>query len=75
MPSDRYAGLAAVLGAIRSAPDITQPMLVEQVGLGRSVVAQRVAELEAAGLVVSSGFAPSSFGLEPLRLRLIIEAL
>ncbi|SNS33382.1 Sugar kinase of the NBD/HSP70 family, may contain an N-terminal HTH domain [Geodermatophilus saharensis] len=70
MPSDRYTGLAAVLGAIRSSSDITQPMLVEQVGLGRSVVAQRVAELEAAGLVVSDGFGPSTGGRAPRRLRL-----
>ncbi|MGY1784358.1 ROK family transcriptional regulator [Geodermatophilus sp. SYSU D00698] len=74
MPSDRYAGLAAVLGAIRSSSDITQPMLVEQVGLGRSVVAQRVAELEAAGLVVSDGFGPSTGGRAPRRLRLHSEA-
>ncbi len=74
MPGDRYAGLAAVLGAIRSSSDITQPMLVEQVGLGRSVVGQRVAELEAAGLVVPSGFAPSTGGRAPRRLRLNNEA-
>src|SRR3712207_4451100 len=74
VPSDRYAGLAAVLGAVRSSSDTTQPMLVEQVGLGRSVVAQRVAELEAAGLVVSDGFGPSTGGRAPRRLRLNSDA-
>ncbi|SFT58123.1 Sugar kinase of the NBD/HSP70 family, may contain an N-terminal HTH domain [Geodermatophilus amargosae] len=74
MPSDRYTGLAAVLGAIRNSADITQPLLVERVGLGRSVVAQRVAELEVAGLVVSDGFGPSTGGRAPRRLRLHAEA-
>ncbi|MGY1673452.1 ROK family transcriptional regulator [Geodermatophilus sp. SYSU D00710] len=74
MPSDRYAGLASVLNAIRGASDVTQPLIVERVGLGRSVVAQRVAELEAAGLVVSDGFGPSTGGRAPRRLRLNSEA-
>ncbi|MGY1651114.1 ROK family transcriptional regulator [Geodermatophilus sp. SYSU D01119] len=74
MPSDRYTGLAAVLAAIRSSEDSTQPQIVERVGLGRSVVAQRVAELEAAGLVVSDGFGPSTGGRAPRRLRLHAEA-
>lgn len=74
MPSERFTGLAAVLDAIRSGEDITQPLLVERVGLGRSVVAQRVAELEAAGLVVSNGLGPSTGGRAPRRLRLRAEA-
>jgi predicted NBD/HSP70 family sugar kinase len=74
VPIDRYAGLAAVLDAIRGSADTTQPMIVERVGLGRSVVAQRVAELEAAGLVVSDGFGPSTGGRAPRRLRLHAEA-
>src|SRR5688572_1555159 len=55
VPSERFTGLAAVLDAIRNDDGITQPILVERIGLGRSVVAQRVAELEAAGLVASNG--------------------
>src|SRR5687767_5919686 len=51
VPSERFTGLSAVLEAIRSEEGITQPALTERVGLGRSVVAQRVSELEAAGLV------------------------
>ena len=74
MPSERYSGLAAVLDAIRSDAGITQPVLLERVGLGRSVVAQRVAELEAAGLVGSDGLGPSSGGRAPRRLRLRSEA-
>ncbi len=74
MPSERFTGLAAVLDAIRSDDGITQPVLVDRVGLGRSVVAQRVAELEAAGLIESHGLGPSTGGRAPRMLRLRGEA-
>ncbi|MGY1602242.1 ROK family transcriptional regulator [Geodermatophilus sp. SYSU D00815] len=74
MPSERFTGLAAVLDAVRAEEGITQPVLVERVGLGRSVVAQRVAELESAGLVASDGLGPSTGGRAPRRLRLRKEA-
>jgi predicted NBD/HSP70 family sugar kinase len=74
VPSERFTGLAAVLDAIRNDDGITQPILVERIGLGRSVVAQRVAELEAAGLVASNGLGPSTGGRAPRRLRLRSEA-
>lgn len=70
MPNERINGLAAVLGAVRAGPGVTQPMLVEQVGLGRSQVAQRVSELETAGLIEGAGLGPSSGGRAPRRLRL-----
>ncbi|BBH69463.1 sugar kinase [Actinoplanes sp. OR16] len=70
MASERIDGLAAVLSAVRAETGITQPRLVERVGLGRSVVAQRVAELEKAGLIEGAGFGPSSGGRAPRRLRL-----
>jgi len=70
VPSERFTGLAAVLDAIRSDGGITQPVLVDRVGLGRSVVAQRVAELEAAGLIESHGLGPSTGGRAPRMLRL-----
>ncbi|MEU9018439.1 ROK family transcriptional regulator [Actinomadura sp. NPDC048394] len=70
MPSDRITGLAAVLDAVRGGDHMTQPMLVERVGLGRSVVAQRVAELETAGLIEGAGLGPSSGGRAPRQLRL-----
>ena len=60
MPAERIDGLVAVLDAIRSSNGTTQPQLIQQVALGRTVVAQRVAELEAAGLVVTEGLAPST---------------
>jgi predicted NBD/HSP70 family sugar kinase len=74
VPAERFTGLAAVLDAIRSGDGITQSALVELVGLGRSVVAQRIGELEAAGLVASSGLGPSTGGRAPRRLRLRAEA-
>ena len=74
MPAERLDGLAAVLDAVRSRTGITQPQMVQEVGLGRSVVAQRVAELQAAGLVVSDGLGPSTGGRAPRRLRLRKEA-
>jgi predicted NBD/HSP70 family sugar kinase len=74
VPSERFTGLAAVLEAIRSEEGITQPALIERVGLGRSVVAQRVGELESLGLVETSGLGPSTGGRAPRRLRLRAEA-
>lgn len=74
VPSERFTGLAAVLEAVRSDEGITQPLLVDRVGLGRSVVAQRVAELVATGLVASNGLGPSTGGRAPRRLRLRGEA-
>jgi predicted NBD/HSP70 family sugar kinase len=72
--SERFISLAAVLDAVRDGDGITQATLVERVGLGRSIVAQRVAELEAAGLVASDGLGPSTGGRAPRRLRLRAEA-
>jgi predicted NBD/HSP70 family sugar kinase len=71
--SERINGLAAVLSAVRAGTGVTQPMLVEQVGRGRSVIAQRVSELESAGLIESAGLGPSSGGRAPRRLRLAAE--
>src|SRR4051794_41957855 len=53
---------------------MTQPLLTQQVGLGRSVVAARIAELEAAGLVMQAGMGPSTGGRAPRQLRLRAEA-
>lgn len=74
MPAERMDSLAAVLGAIRNSRGMTQPQLTRQVGLGRSVVAARVAELESAGLVTQAGIGPSTGGRAPRQLRLRAEA-
>jgi glucokinase-like ROK family protein len=74
VPAERIDSLAAVLAAIRTTAGTTQPLLTQQVGLGRSVVAARIAELEAAGLVVQAGMGPSTGGRAPRQLRLRAEA-
>lgn len=74
MPPGRIDSLAAVLAAVRGHDGMTQPLLSQQVGLGRSVVAARVAELEALGLVARTGVGPSSGGRAPRLLRLRAEA-
>ena len=74
MPVDRYSGLAAVLEAIRNEEGITQPVLADRAGLGRSVVAERVAELESAGLVRIAGLGPSTGGRAPRQIRLASDA-
>jgi glucokinase-like ROK family protein len=53
---------------------MTQPQLTRLVGLGRSVVAARVTELESAGLVTQAGIGPSTGGRAPRQLRLRGEA-
>ena len=55
MPGDRTDGLVAVLDAVRAGRGVTQTQLARQLGLGRTVVAQRVARLEAAGLMLPAG--------------------
>jgi len=74
VPAERIDSLAAVLAAIRGTAGMTQPLLTQQVGLGRSVVAARIAELEAVGLVVQAGMGPSTGGRAPRQLRLRAEA-
>lgn len=70
MPGERVTALAAVLDVVRAEPGITQPGLIERTGLGRSVVAERVAELERSGLVTGDGLGRSTGGRAPRRLRL-----
>ncbi len=72
--SERIDSLAAVLAAIRAHHELTQPLLTQLAGLKRSVVAARVAELEAAGVVAYAGLAPSTGGRSPRRVRLRAEA-
>ncbi|WP_218617695.1 ROK family transcriptional regulator [Cryptosporangium aurantiacum] len=74
MSTERIEGLAAVLTAVRNSEGMTQPRLTQHVGLGRSVVAQRVAELESAGLITDDGYGPSTGGRAPRRLRIRAEA-
>jgi glucokinase-like ROK family protein len=70
MAGERIDGLVAVLDAVRAGHGVTQAQLARQLGLGRTVVAQRVGRLESAGLVVQDGLAPSNGGRAPRLLRL-----
>lgn len=72
--SERVDTLASVLAAVRHSGGITQPQLVERVGIGRTVVGQRVDELQRAGLVEVAGVAPSTGGRAPKLLRLRADA-
>ncbi|MGE3810894.1 MAG: ROK family protein [Candidatus Nanopelagicales bacterium] len=74
MASERTHSLSAVLGAVRRHPGVTQSLLISDVGLGRSVVTARLAELQGLGLVVEDGLAPSTGGRAPRLLRLRAEA-
>lgn len=63
-----------VLNAVRILGSRSRNEVVHATGLGRGVVAQRLAELTAAGLVDESGIGPSTGGRPPRRLRFRAEA-
>jgi glucokinase-like ROK family protein len=70
VPDEQLDGLSAVLDLIRSGRARTRPELGRVSGLGRSVVAQRVAALLEAGLVEEVGLGASTGGRAPRELRL-----
>jgi glucokinase-like ROK family protein len=57
-----------VLDAVRIGGARSRSEVAERTGLGRAVVAQRVAELASHGLLVESGMGPSTGGRPPRRL-------
>jgi predicted NBD/HSP70 family sugar kinase len=61
-------GAGAVLKLIRSGDAVTRAQLVQETGLARSTVAQRVDALVAAGLVYEAGDTRSTGGRRPTRL-------
>jgi glucokinase-like ROK family protein len=63
-----------VLDAIRIFGCTSRSDVSRQSGLGRAAVAQRVAELVAAGMVEESGSGPSTGGRPPRQLRFRAEA-
>lgn len=74
MARERHAGLSAVLDAIRLDDGVTQTTLTDRVGLGRSVVAERVTQLQQAGLILSGERGPSTGGRAPRKLSLNPDA-
>lgn len=67
--SDRLDTLALVLAGVRAGGLRTRPELVRQLGLGRNVVSQRVAELIELGLLQDGSMAPSTGGRPSRQLR------
>jgi glucokinase-like ROK family protein len=62
------ASLALVLDLVRSGTALNQPAIVRQSGLGRTVVARRVAELKAVGLLEEGDLGLSTGGRAPRQL-------
>lgn len=66
--------LHAVLELVRSGRAETRPELIRRSGLGRTLVNQRIAQLQEAGLVAEGDLGPSTGGRAPRRLRFCSEA-
>lgn len=66
--------LHVILGMVRSGVASTRPELLRRSGLGRTLVNQRIAQLEASGLVEEGELAPSTGGRAPRSLRFRSEA-
>lgn len=69
MVTDHVEALALVLAGVRTEGLRTRPQLVQQLGLGRNVVSQRVQQLLDAGLLVEGRLAPSTGGRPSRELR------
>lgn len=65
--------LSAVVDLIRTGAGRTRPELEHLTGLGRKLVAQRVAELIDAGLVAEDSLGPSTGGRAPRRLCFLAQ--
>lgn len=73
--STRGAGweLAAVLDVLRQRGSATRPQIGQETGLSRAVVAQRLADLHATGVVVAAGSEVSTGGRPPKQVRFNAE--
>jgi glucokinase-like ROK family protein len=74
LPDDHLDTLHAVIESVRSTSEITRPEIVRVTGLGRNVVAQRVAELAAGGLVEGGDQSISTGGRAARAVRLRASA-
>lgn len=73
-PDGGHDAFVAVLDAIRHARARSRAELVERTGLSRGVVAQRVSELLALGLVVEGEVGPSTGGRPPRHITFRSDA-
>ena len=69
LASGQLGTLAVVLAGVRTGGLRTRPELVRQLGLGRNLVSQRVAELIELGLLQDGSMAPSTGGRPSRELR------
>ncbi len=60
---------AIILNQLRIRATGTRPVIARETGLSRAVVAQRLADLQASGLIVEQGHDASSGGRPPRQLR------
>ncbi|MFP5071289.1 ROK family protein [Pseudonocardia nantongensis] len=71
---DQLDTLVTVLDLVRSGGARTRPELARRTGLGRTVVSQRLGQLEAAGLVTEGELGMSTGGRAPRELRFQADA-
>jgi glucokinase-like ROK family protein len=71
---DQLDTLVTVLDLVRSGGARTRPELARRSGLGRTVVSQRLGQLEAAGLVTEGDLGTSTGGRAPRELRFRADA-
>lgn len=72
--TDQVESLALILAGVRAGGLRTRPELVRQLGLGRNIVSQRVAQLMEYGLLDEGPMAPSTGGRPSRELRFRSEA-
>jgi glucokinase-like ROK family protein len=74
LPPDQLEAAVTVLDLVRDGRARTRPELVRASGLGRNVVAQRVAQLQDSGLLEEGELARSTGGRAPRELRFRADA-
>ncbi|HEV7898535.1 MAG TPA: ROK family protein [Planosporangium sp.] len=74
LASERLDSLVAILDLVRAGAASTRPELGRRSGLGRTVIAQWVAELMERGLVCDGALGPSTGGRAPRQLTFRAEA-
>ncbi len=74
LPDEALTALVVVLDEVRLGRSLSRSELVARTGLGRAIVAQRVAELIERGLVREGDLGPSTGGRPPRRLTFRADA-
>ncbi|MGH2402727.1 MAG: sugar kinase, partial [Candidatus Limnocylindria bacterium] len=74
VPPEQLDSLVTVLDLVRSGLTRTRPEIVRVSGLGRNIVAQRVAQLIECGLVAEGSLGRSTGGRAPRELQFRADA-